>query len=204
MKQQGIVEETTDLDERLTVEIDCFLCTISLEVMEDPVVTIYGHSYHRANIEGWLDSHTSDPNTNQPLTKAQLFPNFNLKSAIEAWKKLDSQWEKHAAVYKIMQAEKKLQHMKISDLEVEKAEYEEKIKQDIEAGKDVSFEDVIFADEKFTEGVPEEIAQKAKENLDQSVYKLEEEKKKEPSPDRPSQQMLQKIISERRFIGFIC
>lgn len=129
MKRQGIVEETTDFDEKLTVEIDCFLCPISLEVMENPVVTIYGHSYHGANIENWLDSHTSDPNTGQPLTKAQLFPNFNLRSAIETWKKLDTQWEKHVAVYKTMQAEKKLQHMKISDLEAEKTEYEEKIKE---------------------------------------------------------------------------
>lgn len=129
MKQRGIVEETTDFDERLTVDIDCFLCPISLEVMKKPVVTIYGHSYDRANIEKWLDSHTSDPQTNQPLTKAQLFPNFNLRSAIKTWKKLDSQWEKHVAVYKKMQEEKELQHMKISDLEAEKTEYEEKTKE---------------------------------------------------------------------------
>jgi hypothetical protein len=80
--------------------------------------------------------------------------------------------------------------------ETKALEYEDKVKEDIEAGKEIKFEDVIFADEKFTEGVPEEIAQKAKENLDQSVYKLEEEKKKETNPDRPSPQMLQKIITE--------
>ena len=43
-----------------------FLCPISQEIMRDPVTCADGHSYERASIERWLDTH----NTSQKLGRS--------------------------------------------------------------------------------------------------------------------------------------
>jgi hypothetical protein len=58
------------------------VCPISLSVMEDPVLAGDGHSYDRASIELWLQSHAVSPITNLPLASATLIPNHALRSAI--------------------------------------------------------------------------------------------------------------------------
>ncbi|CAF1509714.1 unnamed protein product [Adineta steineri] len=68
---------------RLTVPRD-FLCPITREIMEDPVVLIEdGRSYELYAIERWLRDNNSSPMTNKPLTDRRYIPNFNLKNAIE-------------------------------------------------------------------------------------------------------------------------
>ena len=59
------------------------LCPISLEIMTDPVVTPYGHTYDRKSIESYLEKEEVDPITREPLKKSQLAPNYTIREMIE-------------------------------------------------------------------------------------------------------------------------
>ena len=65
---------------------DEFLCPISYEVMEDPVLLEDGHTYDRKSIEAWLGAHSTSPMTNIRLRSTVLNPNYALRSAIERWR----------------------------------------------------------------------------------------------------------------------
>jgi len=59
------------------------VCPISFELMEDPVILVEdGHTYERAAISEWLNTHTSSPMTNESLRSKQLVPNKLVKSLI--------------------------------------------------------------------------------------------------------------------------
>lgn len=75
-----------------------FLCPISLEIMEDPVMTVDGSSYERASIEAWFQKTDRDPLTNEIVTSKALIPNKALKSAIQAARELRRVWERGSAV----------------------------------------------------------------------------------------------------------
>eukprot|EP01113_Clastostelium_recurvatum_P003822 TRINITY_DN1168_c0_g1_i2.p1 TRINITY_DN1168_c0_g1~~TRINITY_DN1168_c0_g1_i2.p1 ORF type:complete len:809 (+),score=247.47 TRINITY_DN1168_c0_g1_i2:121-2547(+) len=66
---------------------ESFICPLTHEVMNDPVVDHEGNSYERAAIENWLKSHATSPITRAPLTKANLAPNRALRDAISEKKK---------------------------------------------------------------------------------------------------------------------
>lgn len=73
-------------------QVDClvpeeFFCPISLEIMQEPVVTTSGHSYERSAIERFLKSREEDPLTRHPCSVRDLRPNYSLKTAIESWKR---------------------------------------------------------------------------------------------------------------------
>lgn len=59
-----------------------FLCPITAEVMEDPVITADGFSYERSAIEAWLASHDTSPLTNNVLPHRLVVPNHTLRSVI--------------------------------------------------------------------------------------------------------------------------
>jgi hypothetical protein len=79
----------------LRLDLDClppdadvpgvFLCPISLGLMHDPVVAADGHSYERSYITRWLASKTVSPKNNTPLASAEVFSNYNLRTAIAQW-----------------------------------------------------------------------------------------------------------------------
>ena len=71
--------------------VPSFVCPISGERFEDPVVTSDGHTYNRADIERWLRTRQTSPNTNLPLASAQLLPNHALRRAIEECMERDVQ-----------------------------------------------------------------------------------------------------------------
>ena len=62
---------------------DHFLCPLSGKLMDDPVLTIHGASYCRVAIERALENECKDPLNGKPLNKSQLFPNENLRKAIQ-------------------------------------------------------------------------------------------------------------------------
>jgi hypothetical protein len=64
-------------------EYESFLCPISQEIMQDPVITPHGISYERRSILKWLDKNTICPITKNPLRKEELIMNYALKQAIE-------------------------------------------------------------------------------------------------------------------------
>ena len=68
-----------------------FVCPISSERFEDPVVTCDGHTYNRTDIERWLRDRQTSPNTNLALATAQLIPNHALRKAMEECMERDVQ-----------------------------------------------------------------------------------------------------------------
>ncbi len=60
-----------------------FCCPISMELMNDPVLTSVGRSYQRAAIEEWLNVNATDPLTRESLENNQkLIRNLNLREEI--------------------------------------------------------------------------------------------------------------------------
>ena len=64
-----------------------YVCSITQELLADPVVCVDGHSYSRAAIEDWFQrGHRTSPITNLPLYSTVLTPNHELRAAIEEWR----------------------------------------------------------------------------------------------------------------------
>ena len=64
---------------------DHFICPISLEIMEDPVICADGMTYERKEIRRWFLHHTTSPKTNQQLSNLTLIPNYAIKSGIDKY-----------------------------------------------------------------------------------------------------------------------
>jgi len=64
-----------------------FVCPITRDVMDTPVVGPDGYSYERADIEEHLRRNPTSPMTRQPMTALTLTPNYALRDAIEAWRR---------------------------------------------------------------------------------------------------------------------
>uniref|UniRef100_K3X9D0 E3 ubiquitin-protein ligase CHIP n=1 Tax=Globisporangium ultimum (strain ATCC 200006 / CBS 805.95 / DAOM BR144) TaxID=431595 RepID=K3X9D0_GLOUD len=73
-----------DGDKTLQQMMDLFQCPLSLELMQDPVMTPNGDTYEREMIERHLEVNGHfDPLTRAPLVKEQLYPNRALKLLME-------------------------------------------------------------------------------------------------------------------------
>lgn len=73
-------------DEALGRCPDAFLCPITFEMMNDPVICADGHSYEREAITEWLQQSRSSPKTNLELPNRRLIPNVALRAAIEGFR----------------------------------------------------------------------------------------------------------------------
>eukprot|EP01047_Picozoa_sp_COSAG01_P035594 COSAG01_NODE_2742_length_7152_cov_9.268538_2_plen_242_part_00 len=80
------VEPGTELAEDNGVPPYDYLCPIACELMVDPVTTVVGQTYERAVIKLWLESHRTDPMTNQKMDSVLLVDNDQLRGKIVAWK----------------------------------------------------------------------------------------------------------------------
>jgi hypothetical protein len=70
---------------KLVEELEVALsCPLSQELLKNPVVSRYGHSYSRGDIETWLKKKSRCPLTNQYLTRAHLVENYSLVSVADA------------------------------------------------------------------------------------------------------------------------
>jgi len=65
---------------------DEFVCPISQELMEDPVLASDGHAYERRAIERWFAKRLTRPKRGEPLETAALFPNHPLRRLIIEWR----------------------------------------------------------------------------------------------------------------------
>jgi len=61
---------------------DEYLCPITQDVMEDPVIAMDGHTYERKAIEEWLLTRDTSPMTNMTLPSKMLVPNLAVRSMI--------------------------------------------------------------------------------------------------------------------------
>ncbi len=62
-----------------------YICPISRDLMNDPVVAEDGFTYDRLYIESWLQDNSSSPMNREQMGR-HLLPNRTMKSAIEKWK----------------------------------------------------------------------------------------------------------------------
>ena len=65
-----------------------FICSITLEVMKDPVICSDGHTYERSAIEKWLSTENHSPMTRQIITNNSLIPNIALRNIIKDYEKI--------------------------------------------------------------------------------------------------------------------
>ena len=61
-----------------------FYCTITHQIMTDPVIDGEGNTYERDAIMQWLQTHSQSPITRNPLYATDLRPNRSLKNLIES------------------------------------------------------------------------------------------------------------------------
>jgi U-box domain len=60
-----------------------YMCSISAELMVDPVNSSSGYIYERAAMEAWLNESGTDPYSRELMTSAELRPVRGLKDLIE-------------------------------------------------------------------------------------------------------------------------
>lgn len=64
-----------------------YLCSITQDIMLDPVLAADGHTYEREEIEKWLAKNGTSPMTRQTLKIEELRPNRALQDAIKTFRK---------------------------------------------------------------------------------------------------------------------
>ncbi|KAK4787264.1 hypothetical protein SAY86_011097 [Trapa natans] len=63
-----------------------FYCPISLDLMQDPVITSTGQTYDRTSILRWIqEGHITCPKTGQVLAHSKLVPNRALRNLMDQW-----------------------------------------------------------------------------------------------------------------------
>ena len=63
-----------------------FICPVTLDAFDDPVVARDGHTYSRDAIERHFTLRQTSPMTNERLESTQLLANHTLRKAIEEWR----------------------------------------------------------------------------------------------------------------------
>jgi U-box domain len=67
-----------------------FLCPITMETMDYPVLSRHGHNFERSAIVAWIDKGSGTcPMTRLPLTMRDLIHNNSLLNAIEQWRRMN-------------------------------------------------------------------------------------------------------------------
>jgi hypothetical protein len=69
-------------------ELAAFVCPITCDVMNEPVVAADGNSYEASVILQWLKTRDTSPLTNEPLPHNEVVPNIALRHAIDEWRAL--------------------------------------------------------------------------------------------------------------------
>jgi len=64
---------------------DDYLCPITHELMNDPVMAADGHTYERTAIGRWLKTNTTSPKSGDELESKALLPNYMARSLIREW-----------------------------------------------------------------------------------------------------------------------
>lgn len=72
-------------------------CSITCELMVDPVETVDGHTYERRSIEKWFERNITSPMTGSELPNLSLNSNEELKKVIEIVTNTKTQLEPHLA-----------------------------------------------------------------------------------------------------------
>ena len=65
---------------------DAFVCPITQELMDEPVMAFDGHTYERRAIERWFKRRQTSPKTGEQLANAVLLPNHGMRGLIVEWR----------------------------------------------------------------------------------------------------------------------
>ena len=65
---------------------DAFVCPITQELMDEPVMAFDGHTYERRAIERWFKRRQTSPKTGEQLANAVLLPNHAMRGQIIEWR----------------------------------------------------------------------------------------------------------------------
>lgn len=76
---------TNEDDTNIIIPED-FVCPLTLELMDEPVMTRWGHSFERYAIMKWMEYHDHCPMTRNPISLQDVIVNRALKARIHAWK----------------------------------------------------------------------------------------------------------------------
>jgi len=64
-----------------------FMCPITYEIMNDPVIAADGHTYERSSVQSWFaKGNMRSPKTGADMTTTTMFPNHSLRSRIMEWR----------------------------------------------------------------------------------------------------------------------
>jgi uncharacterized protein len=64
-----------------------YICPLTLEIYNDPVVAADGHTYEREEIQKWIDSGKRlSPISGTRMNSKKLTPNHKMRSQISTWK----------------------------------------------------------------------------------------------------------------------
>ena len=58
-------------------------CSITLEIMKDPVIAEDGHTYERSSITKWFETSNLSPKSGAPMRSTRLIPNLALRNTIQ-------------------------------------------------------------------------------------------------------------------------
>lgn len=67
---------------QISEDLQEYRCSITGQIMIDPVFTADGFTYEREAIENWLQTHNTSPQTNEDLEHRNLTPNQHMRSNI--------------------------------------------------------------------------------------------------------------------------
>ena len=84
-KDEGLSKSTISdsIDNSNLETLELYICPLSKRIMEDPVITIYGHHYERKNIEEEIRNSGISPRTKQPLQISDLITDEDMKNEIK-------------------------------------------------------------------------------------------------------------------------
>jgi len=86
-------EDLSETEISETEEPHEFICSLTMEIMRDPVVSRYGQNFEREAIFNWLArGNDSCPMTRNPLRLSDLITNHQLRARIRRWQ-LDNQMD---------------------------------------------------------------------------------------------------------------
>mgnify|MGYP003332635350 CR=1 FL=1 len=69
----------------------CLMCPLSLDYLEEPVITRDGYTYSKKHLEYWLERNGGvEPTTGQPMLIGNYFPNLNMEGVVQDY--LREEW----------------------------------------------------------------------------------------------------------------
>ena len=71
-----------------TQDIESLTCPITMETVEEPATTVYGHLYELSALRDWVRQKGTCPLTQKPLTMDQIYPQYALKDTIAEMRRI--------------------------------------------------------------------------------------------------------------------